>query len=254
MCKLRSSTKNVTSGSSLGNWPTTLMTKEPKPTLKPRQTPESNPAVWKPTLSVRAHLWKDIFFMSSAWFSGMQPDLTSAATKSSSMVLNSEDLGFLCHTEQISKQQDRRNVGKHKEASWCLYLHAIVALSRVRHEQSNLLFGVPPVLVTQLQIRLPPLCDQVFISLLRSLHRLDLLIHFGLSRHPEDKPRQEPCGGTQVQQISGLLTHIPAPTEARWAQDGAEPSDTNSVLPVLSDVTLWLTKARNAGPIFNMSL
>lgn len=54
----------------------------------------------QPTLSVLAHLWKDDFFMSSAWFSGMQPDRTSAATKSSSMVLNSEDPGFRCHIEQ----------------------------------------------------------------------------------------------------------------------------------------------------------
>lgn len=47
------------------------------------------------TLSVLAHLWKDIFFMSSPWFSGMQPDLMRALTRSSSMVLNTALPGFL---------------------------------------------------------------------------------------------------------------------------------------------------------------
>lgn len=60
--------------------------------------PQRNPAPRlhpTPTLSVLAHLWKDIFFMSSPWLGGMQPDWTRAATRSSSMVLNSEDPGFL---------------------------------------------------------------------------------------------------------------------------------------------------------------
>ena len=56
---------------------------------------------WTHTLSVLAHLWKDIFFMSWPWFSGMQPDLISAVTRSSSMVLNWEALGFLWNTESI---------------------------------------------------------------------------------------------------------------------------------------------------------
>lgn len=47
------------------------------------------------TLSVRAQRWNDIFFMSSPWFSGMQPDCTRADTKSSSMVLNCEEPRFL---------------------------------------------------------------------------------------------------------------------------------------------------------------
>ena len=59
------------------------------------------PAAQTRTLSVLAHLWKDAFFMSLPWFSGMQPDLISAATRSSSMVLNWEALGFLWNTESI---------------------------------------------------------------------------------------------------------------------------------------------------------
>lgn len=163
-------------------------------------------AAVNPTLSVLAHLWKDIFFMSSAWFSGMQPDLTSAATRSSSMVLNSADPGFLCHKEQVSKPSDgEKKARKHKKGSRRFHLHAIVALSRVRHEQGNLLFGVPPVRVAQLRIRLPPLCAQVFVSLLRSLQLLDLLL--GTSRHPVAKPRQESCGGRQVQQVLATADH-----------------------------------------------
>lgn len=60
------------------------------PTVTQHENTQSEHA-WKHiTLSVLAHLWKDIFLMSSPWFSGMHPDRMRASIKSSSIVLNWE--------------------------------------------------------------------------------------------------------------------------------------------------------------------